>query len=88
MTTDSVIEDFDVFLDRRLRLGASTEPTMVYEFLLQTAPQALDGGVIKAISFARHRGSHPVVYDCFLVGQRAVLLPRSEWWMQPGRGLR
>ena len=74
MTTDSVIEDFDVFLDRRLRLGASTEPTMVYEFLFQTAPQALHGGVIVAVAFAGHRRCHPLVRDRFLVEAFALCL--------------
>ena len=45
MTTHSVVEDFDVFLDRGLRLDAGAEPAMVNQFLFQRSPEAFHGGI-------------------------------------------
>ena len=73
MTTHSVIEDFDVFLDRGLRLDAGAEPAMVNQFLFQRAPETLYGGIIKTVSPAGHGGSHLELSDHSLVRERTVL---------------
>ncbi len=73
MTTHSVIEDFDVFLDRGLRLDAGAEPAMVNQFLFQRSPEAFHGSIIKTVSPAGHRGSHLELHDHSLVGECTVL---------------
>ena len=54
MTTHSVVEDFDVFLDRSSRLEACAKPAVVNEFLFHRAPETLYGGIVVAVASAGH----------------------------------
>lgn len=52
MPSDSVVEDFDPFLDRRLCLESGSEPAVMDHLLFQGAPEALGRGVVVAVSFS------------------------------------
>ena len=58
MDSDTVIEDFDLFLDRRSGLLPSMEATVVDHFLFQCSTEVLGRGVVVTVAFARHRGVH------------------------------
>ena len=73
MTTHSVVEHLDVFLDSRLGLDPGPKATVVDQLLLQCARETLHRGVVVALALARHGGSHPQRHDGALVARSTVL---------------
>ena len=73
MAPDGVVEAVDVVADRGCRLDPALEDGAPDELGLERLEEGLDHGVIKAVSFARHRDPDAVSTQFGLVVQGAVL---------------
>lgn len=62
-----------IFLDRGLRVGPRGVALVVHQFALQTAPEALHGGVVIAVPFARHGGLRAELLHQLAVIMGAIL---------------
>ena len=56
----AVIKGFDVVEDGSASFGEGREPSVVDEFIFETAPKGFDEGVVIAVAFATH-GSNQAV---------------------------
>ena len=54
MASLSIVEDLDVFEERRSGLSACGEPGSVHKFGFERAEEALHGCVVQAIAFPAH----------------------------------
>lgn len=52
----AVVEDFQPLENRRLGFRAGGKLTPMYQLAFQAAPEALDHGVVVAVTFAAHAG--------------------------------
>src|SRR5471030_333965 len=69
----AVVENFDVLLDRRCRVGPCGVPLMMNHFVLQAAPEAFHRRVVVAVPLARHGCTHAELSDQFSIVVGAVL---------------
>ena len=69
----AVVEDFDVLLNGRFRVGPCGVPLMMNHFVLQAAPEALHRRVVVAVPLARHGCPHAELRDQLSIVVGAVL---------------
>ena len=55
MKSDAVIEGFDVIEDSGASLGQGVEAVMIDQFVFEAAKEALDKGIVVAVSLSTHR---------------------------------
>jgi len=63
MTTHSVVEDFDVFSDRRCGFRTGSEVAVIDKLLLEVPPETLRRRVVVTVAFSGHRGDQPCFFD-------------------------
>lgn len=68
-----IIKYFEIFKDLLLGLFPCVVLTMMNEFLFQGTKEALDAGVVPAISFATHAGNETVLVKETLVARGDIL---------------
>ena len=54
MQSDAVIEGFDVVEDGSTSLGEGGEAVMIDQFVFEAAKEALDKGIVVAVSLSTH----------------------------------
>jgi len=81
----AVVENFDVLLDRRCRVGPCGVPLMMNHFVLQAAPEAFHRRVVVAVPLARHGCTHAELSDQFSIVVGAVLAASVRVKNQPWR---
>ena len=54
MKSDEVIEGFNVIENGRTSLGESREAVMIDQFVFEAAKEALDKGIVVAVSLSTH----------------------------------
>ena len=81
----AIVEDFDVLLDGRFRVGPCGVPLMMNHFVLQTAPEALHRRVVVAVPLARHGCPHAELRDQLSIVVGAVLVASVRVQNQPWR---
>ena len=59
----AVIEGFDVVEDGSTSLGECGEAVMIDQFVFETAKEALDKGIVVAVSFSAHRSGQAVLAE-------------------------
>ena len=55
MESGAVIEGFDVVEDGSASMGDCGEAVMIDQFVFETAKEALDKGIVVAVSLSTHR---------------------------------
>src|SRR5512134_3299520 len=88
MAALSVVEDLDVFEERRLRPAPGSEPRAMHEFGRESAEEALHRGVVEAVSLSAHRRLNTICLEQLTVVAAGILNARSEWWIRPLGGRR
>lgn len=69
----AIVEDFDVHLDGRFRVGPCCAPLMMNHFVLQSSPKAFHRRVVVAVSIAGPGCPHAKLRDQRLIVICAVL---------------
>ena len=54
MESGAVVEGFDVIEDRGTSFGEGSEAMVVNQFVFETAKEALDKGIVVAVSLSTH----------------------------------
>ncbi len=81
------IKHFEIFKDLLLGPVSCGVLSMMNEFPFQGAKEALDAGVVSAITFAAHAGRDTVRGKHLLIGPCGILIPSVGVMQESGLGL-
>ena len=73
MQTATIVEGFDVIEDGSASLGLSGEALMVDQLVFEAAKEALDKGIIVAVTWTTHGGDQAVLGEHLSVGRAGEL---------------
>jgi hypothetical protein len=73
VSTPSIVEDFDVVVDRVPRFAAHDPRVTINEFLLERAEKALDDRIVMALAFPTHAACDAAIFQHVLVFPARVL---------------
>jgi len=86
VTTQSIIEHFNVLKDVLYRLVPCTVPAMIDEFALQCAEEAFDTGIVPIVSLSRHAAGRAVRGEQLLIRRGGILAAPIRVVQQPRLG--
>ena len=87
VTTQSIIGHFNVHNDVLCRLFPCAVLTMIDEFALQCAEEALDAGIVPTVACAAHAGGDAVFTQQTLIAARGILTAPIRVVRESGRGI-